>query len=111
MKRRKPNDTLRGKPCSIVAVSCALGGKAKGKPTLKDGYATLASANKYIRENLNVKKRTDFKRGQRPKLKDLHLDGKAVVCVLGHFLYLDHEDYWSYFNNENDPVVAMWELN
>ena len=111
MKRKTPSDNLRGLPCSIVAVRCALGGKAKGTPILKDGgYATLASMNKFVRENLPVVRQIKFKRGERPKLKDLHLDGRAIVCVLGHFLYLDHEDYWSFFKNSGDDVVSVWVL-
>ena len=60
--------------------------------------------------NLPIKKRINYKRGERPKLKDLHLLGKAIVCVYGHFVYLDHEAYWSFFNNEEDEVVSLWVI-
>lgn len=105
-----PDSRLAGMPCSITAVSCAMGGVfPKDIPELReDGYATLASANRYIRKNLDIRKRIDYRRGERPKLKDLHLNGKAIVCVLGHYLYLDGETYYSFFNNENDDVVAVW---
>lgn len=109
MKRIKPPDLLDGVPCSIVAVTCALKGIPEDVPELKnDGYATLASANKYIRANLPIRKRIDYKRGERPLLRDLHLKGKAIVCVYGHFLYLDHEEYHSFFDNEADEVVSLW---
>ena len=112
MKRRTPPGILRGVPCSVVAVSCATGGKMDGIPDLKDdGYCTLQSANRYIRAHLKVKKRIDFRRGLRPLLRDLHLDGRAIVCALGHFLYLDHETYWSFFKNSGDEVVAIWVLD
>ena len=113
MERKLPNSNLYHIPCLITALYCATKSpdNLHGRPVLKpDGYATLTSANKWIRENLPIKKRTDFKRGERPKLKDLHFAGKAVVCVLGHYIYLEQETYWSFFDNENDDVVTIWEL-
>lgn len=112
--RITPDENLAESPCLVVALSNAAGSidNLRGFPKLRpDGYATLAAANKWIRENLKIKKRTDYKRGERPKLKDLHLDGRAVVCVLGHYIFLDHEKYWSFFDNEEDEVVAVWEIN
>ena len=115
MTRRTPPENLRDFPCSICAVACAIGHLPMGisdylAQLKSDGYATLNVANRFIRTHLDIKKRTNYKRGQRPKLKDLHLDGKAVVCVYGHLVYVDHEDYWSFFENENDYVVAVWEI-
>lgn len=115
MNRHNPDSHLNGIPCSVVAVSTALGeipvGTIEYMRNLKaDGYASLNVANRYIRDNLKVKRRKDYRRGERPKLKDLHLEGKAVVCVYGHLIYLDHEDYWSFFENEEDDVVALWEI-
>ena len=111
MIRVNPDSSLQGVACSIVAVSCALGHVPENLPALrKDGWATLNVADKFIREYLPVAKRINYKRGQRPRLKDLHLDGKAIVCVYGHLLYLDHEIYYSFFDNENDEVVAVWLL-
>lgn len=110
MKRRKPSDKLRGKPRSIVAVSCATKNPT-GSPVLKsDGYATLTAINDYIRRNLKVLRRVNYRRGERPRLRDLHLDGRGIVCVLGHYLYVDHEEYWSFFRNEDDRVVAVWQI-
>lgn len=109
-----PTEKLAGIPCSILAVLIAKGEAPDVSDYLTklrlDGYASLDTANKFIRDNLNVKKRIDYKRGQRPKLRDLHLDGKAIVCVYGHFVYLDHEAYWSFFENEADDVVSVWIL-
>ena len=113
MVREIPNYYLVDDPCLVTALYCATGlfESPRGYPELKaDGYATLSSANKWIRQNLKIKKRTDYKRGERPKLRDLHLDGQAVVCVLGHYIFVDHEKYWSFFDNEDDDVVAVWEL-
>ena len=113
MIRKTPNDYLADSPCLVTALYCATGlfESPHGYPNLKkDGYATLSAANKWIRENLDIKTRTDYKRGERPKLKDLHLDGQAVVCVLGHYIFLDHETYWSFFDNEDDDIVVVWIL-
>ncbi len=115
MTRITPKTYLSETPCSIVAVSSALNCTPEDTESYKtllkiNGYATLEAANKYIRANLDIKRRINYKRGQRPKLKNLHLDGKAVVCVYGHFVYLDHERYWSFFDNEDDDVVSVWQL-
>lgn len=112
MLRHEPDWRFRDFPCGLVAVSCAKGEAALSDiPSFgRDGYLTLAGANKFIRSNLRVRKRTDYKRGERPKLKDLHLDGKGIVCLFGHFVYVDREEYWSFFENKEDEVVAVWEL-
>ena len=112
MKRLEPPQELRGMPCCIVAVACALGKIPKIEPNLKeDGYTTLEEANKYIRKNLSVRKRIDYKRGNRPKLKEINMDGKAIVCVLGHYLFVDGDVYYSFFNNNNDNIISIWLLN
>ena len=113
MIRKLPKDTFLNVPCLVTAVCCALNDTRclVDYPDLRmDGYATLASANKWIRRNLSVTKRTDYKRGERSKLKDLHLDGRAIICVLGHYIYVDGETYWSFFDNEYDDVVTVWKL-
>lgn len=113
IRRAEPQEGLRGVPCLIVAVSCARGAMLAEEPELKeDGYATLAVANKYIRQHLNVKKRIDYKRGDRPRLSEFltEFSGKALICVLGHFLYADGSTYYSFFDNEQDDVVSVWLL-
>ena len=117
MERRTPKDPagrLDGMPCLVVAVDLAKGilESPHGWPELrKDGYASLNAANAWIRENLPVKRRKDYRRGNRPRLKDLHLDGMAVVCVHRHYIFLDHEVYWSFLDNEEDEVVTVWKLD
>ena len=115
MRRKLPPRYLEDYPCSLTAVACALGELPEGSEeyieSLKgDGYATLSQANKLIRSNLDIKKRVDYKRGSRPKLKDFHLEGCAVVCVLGHYLYVEDETYYSFYDNLMDDVVAVWLL-
>jgi hypothetical protein len=110
MLRITPDKSLKDLPCSIVAVSCAVK-EPKGYPELrKDGYATLDAANKYIRINLPIKNRIDYKRGHRPKLKDMKFEGRAIVCVYGHFIYVDKDQYWSFFDNDEDEVVNVWNI-
>ena len=101
-------------PCVMVAVNSALRSyKDETEPPVlrDDGYCTLQDANKYIRKYLPVKKRMDFKRGSRPKLRDIPVFEPAIVCVKGHYIYW-HGDglYESYFDNANDEVVTAWIL-
>lgn len=116
MKRILPNTWLESTPCLIVSVCSALRCgpvvfEADDYPKLRDdGYATLNAANKWIRSHLNVRKRVTYKRGERPKLRELDLDGEAIVCVLGHYIYADKDTYWSFFDNDDDEVVTVWLL-
>lgn len=111
MKRITPRSELSGYPCFIVGISCAKGMIVLGIDGIRDdGYTTLQVANKHIRKLFTIKKRYNYKRGERPLLKDLHIDGKALVCVYGHFVYVEGETYYSFFDNENDEVVSMWVL-
>ena len=116
MARITPNAKYHGLPCSYVAVGCAaeeqrkqIEGLAEGLKS--NGYLSLNDMNKYIRTILPIKKKEYFKRGERPKLLDILKtdDKKAVVCLLGHYVYIDGKgNYWSFFKNEYDDVVCIW---
>ena len=120
MKRLEPESIYRGEPCSVVAVGCALGiGDLWGLLALQtpqthdDGYLSLAGMNRFIRANLAVKRAEQYKRFERPALRDWvreHPGERAIICVLGHFLYFDGRDYYSFFWNGGDPVVKVWYL-
>ena len=121
MIRITPANAYRGLPCSMVAVGCAMQTvdtaviSGLRSPDLQtDGYLSLNGMNALVRANLRVKKRVNYKRGERPALRVwAHGDGagkKAVVCVLGHYLYFDGRDYHSFLWNGGDPVVAVWYL-
>ncbi len=113
MVRIMPFEGYANLPCLICAVSCALGYIPCDlpMPELKpDGYATLRVANKFIRKYLNITRRTDYKRGERPRLGDLNVD-KALVCVYGHFVYVENGCYYSFFDNVGSNVVCLWEIN
>ena len=118
MKRIIPSVIYEGLPCSVVALGCALGITSKNdleglfSDELKaDGYLSLDGMNRLIRAHTDVKKRENYKRGQRPALRDFahaHLGQKAVICVAGHFIYFDGRDYHSFFWNGGDPVISVW---
>lgn len=119
MKRHNPPEIYRGLPCSTVAVGTACGVTTEDalsglvSVSLRwDGYLSLDAMNRLVRANCPVKRRRDFKRGQRPTLAQyVHANQKkAVVCVKGHFLYTDGKDYYSFFWNGQDEVVCVWEL-
>ena len=129
MKRITPNYVYAEMPCSVVAVGTAMGTAdmgdvaglfkevmdgANGPKIHGDGYLSLDGLNGLIRAHLSVKKRENFKRGQRPALRDFahsHLGQRAVICVFGHYLYFDGRDYYSFLWNGGDPVVAVWYLS
>lgn len=121
MKRITPSEIYEGLPCSVVSVGCALNIAEKrdldalfSSELHSDGYLSLKGMDALIRRKTQVKRRENFKRGERPALRDFahsHLGQRAVVCVLGHFLYFDGRDYHSFLWNGGDPVVSVWYLN
>lgn len=120
MKRIEPDRIYRGKPCSMVAVGCALGIASRDaleslrSPLLhKDGYLSLDGMNRLVRANLRVTRRVNYRRGHRPALRDwahTHPGTKAVICVEGHFIYFDGRDYHSFLWNGGDDVISVWEV-
>lgn len=127
MKRITPKDFYLDLPCSVVSIGCAsemLRGtfdydKIRAfseQASANDNYATLRSVNEQVRKFFNVKKYTYYIREQRKTLNQLAglqnwKNGfNAIVCILGHFIFVNNDSYYSYFNNDNDKVVAVWEL-
>ncbi len=120
MKRITPPDIYRGLPCSAVAVGCAKGVARRSEAQRlcaadlkEDGYLSLKGMNALIRANLAVLKRVNYKRGERPVLRDWahsHIGQRAIICLLGHFIYFDGRDYHSFFWNGGDEVVSAWIL-
>lgn len=120
MKRITPKDFYLDLPCSVVSIGCAAEslygsfnyGKIKAFSEIasrNDNYATLRSVNEQVRKFFKVKKYTYFTRAERRTLKEFR-GITAIVCVIGHFLFLNGDNYYSYFENENDKVVAVWEI-
>lgn len=110
MNQVLPNPSLAYYPCSIVAVSTAKKQLTITTDIKKDGYLTLKNFNRFIRANMSVEKYVYYKRTERKPLKEFHFDGKAMVLVLGHCIYVDKDNYYSFFNNDDDMVVAIWYL-
>lgn len=112
--RLSPSRKMDDLPCSMVTIGCATENINPEIPEglKKDGYLSLDAMNRYIRKNLNVRKKEYFKRGIRPILKDLlnHNKEKAVICVEGHYIYADGENYYSFLENDNDSIVCIWWL-
>ena len=118
-----PKSFYEGLPCSVVSIGCASEllhgsfdyGKIKAfseMASANDNYATLRSVNEQVRKFFDVKKYTYYTRAERKTLKDFRGEGRAIICVLGHFIFADftQDCYYSYFDNLNDKVVAVWEL-
>lgn len=120
MKRITPNDIYQGLPCSVVSAGCSLGitdlsalSALVSDDLHNDGYLSLDGMNKLIRGNQKVRRCDYYKRGNRPSLLEWassHAGARAVICLLGHFIYFDGEDYHSFFENDYDPVVKVWYL-
>lgn len=126
LNRMLPPGEWANEPCSLCAVKTAL--KLTIPPEFKhlfsemvvpdaftlreSGYATLNSMNKLVRANLSVRKRIDYKRGERPLLKEYipNNQERAIICCLGHYIYQEYDTYYSFFNNDNDEVVSVWIL-
>lgn len=121
MRRIIPADIYREKPCSMVAVGCALGISDESaleglrSPFLRsDGYLSLKGMDTLIKANAEVVRCESYRKGSRPMLCDwahAHEGVKAVVCCLGHFVYFDGHDYHSFLWSGSLPVVATWILN
>ena len=117
--RIEPDSKYHGLPCSYVGAGCAYENikKERFAPDLPeglkdDGYLTLENANKFIRQFLPIRKKQYFKRSERFTLREFLENNteKCCVCVYGHFIYVNEQDYWSFFNNEDDKVVCIWYL-
>ena len=117
--RIEPNPKYHGMPCSYVGTGCAYEDiwKEPFCPPLpeglrNDGYLTLDGANKFLRAHLKVRKKVYFRRNERIPLREFLENNteQCCVCVYGHFVYVNGRDYWSFFENEDDPVVCVWYL-
>lgn len=103
-------------PCSRLALACALikNGKnvkiASYLNVYSDGYCPLKSMDKLVKRTFAGVEYRYFPQDERPKLDDLKWEGKYIVCLLEHFIYVEGNKYYSLFDNTNDEVVAVWKL-
>jgi hypothetical protein len=66
-----------------------------------------------LKANLSIQGKVYYKRDERMALRDFaHANEgrKAVICLLGHYVYFDGHNYHSFFWNGGDPVVQAWYL-
>ena len=118
MRRITPAAAYEELPCSIVSVGCALGyahsdeiSAITPRGLRSDGYLSLQGMDDLLKANMRVIRRVYYKRGERPRLWDFMRENKgrrAVLCLLGHFVYFDGEDYHSFLKNDGDLVVKAW---
>ena len=130
MNRITPRGIFDRFPCTITATATALinikelpavtaleevSDKVNWDAYDENGYLSLKDSNKLVRSVLKIKRRgyRYFKRVERFKLKDwskLFPEGKFIVMVYGHCIFVDGNDYYSFFENNNDNVVACWQI-
>ena len=113
-----PNERFNGIACSKVALYYAYKDIYKQKiavneiiQTRPDGYLALAKMNHYINMFFHVKSAKQYSKQERFSLAEFLLKGndkKCIICLLGHYIYVDGKDYYSFFENSNDKVVKIW---
>ena len=119
--RIMPEEKYEGVPSSQVAIGCAyenvfdknLSHTIEVRLKNTEGYATLEETNKSIRANLPISKRIYYRKAERISLSDFLKNNKekCIVCVLGHYIFVDGKDYYSYFDNDSDVVVCVWYID
>ena len=115
-----PNERFNGIACSKVALYYAYKDIYNQKiavndiiQTRPDGYLALAKMNHYINMFFHVKSAKQYNKQERFSLAEFLLKGndkKCIICVLGHYIYVDGVNYFSFFNNLHDKVVKVWYL-
>lgn len=114
-----PNERFNNTPCSMVALYYAYKNIYNQRiaveeiiRTRPDGYLALAKMNNYINMFFKVKKAQQYGKDKRFSLSEFLKtnDKKCVVCVLGHYIYVDGKNYFSFFDNLHDKIVKIWYL-
>jgi len=115
-----PNERFNNYPCSMVALYYAYRDIYKQRiaieeivKTRPDGYLALSKMNMYCNLLFHVKKATQYGSSKRFALKEFLKtnDKKCIICLLGHYIYCDGKDYYSFFDNEYCKIVKIWELD
>lgn len=104
-------------PCSILALGLALmkvGRFPKNDLGVKvddRGYCQLRNMDMAIRNHFSVVHYQYIRPEKRKKLGEyITFPGLYIVCVKGHYIFIQDKDYYSFFNNLDDEVVAYWKL-
>lgn len=112
-----PSNRLNNMPCSMVVLYVAYALNyyksvdiANIVRTRPDGYLALSKMNMYINLLFHVKKAQQYGSSKRFTLKEFLKtnDKNCIICVLGHYIYVEGKNYYSFFNNDNDKVVKIW---
>ena len=112
-----PSERFNGIPCSMVALYYAYKNIYNQRiaveeiiRTRPDGYLALSKMNNYINMFFKVKKAQQYGSTKRFSLDDFLKtnDKKCIICVLGHYIYVDGKNYYSFFDNEKDKIVKIW---
>jgi len=112
-----PSERFNGIPCSMVALYYAYKTIYNQRiaveeiiRTRPDGYLALSKMNNYINMFFKVKKAQQYGSTKRFSLDEFLKtnDKKCMVCLEGHYIYVDGKNYFSFFNNEKDKVVKIW---
>ena len=105
-------------PCSILALGLAL--MKSGATSLEKlgvtvdeyGYCQLRNMGDAIKIHFKVKAYRYYQTNNRKKLTEyITFPGKYIVCVKGHYIYVEDSNYYSFFDNLDDYVVAYWALD
>ena len=123
--RQIDSESYNGLPCILVAIDQAYKCFGKEFPVSKifefplfknnelfdkNGYCSLRKAKECINYLFKVKSYKFIKGERRKPLKEYDLMGKYIILVKGHYVASCNNTYFSTFNNDNDEVVALWEL-
>lgn len=111
---KKPLYSNENEPCFAVALKEATKNSNLDISDVnftEDGYCPINEAkeklNKLFPNHLRYKY---FKRGTRFELNLFHIKGKFIILTLGHFVYVEDLNVFSFYDNLNDKIVAFWEI-
>lgn len=111
MQRIEPAAVMKDLPAIESAIRCALSAHLQEGPPLNRGWASLEMADEWIRANLAVKCCVEYEAGFRPKFGDLPVQGMAIVCVYGWYVFVQDGFYWAFEDLTEKPVVKIWYLS
>lgn len=115
--RYNPSSILYNKPCSMVSLDTAYRDIYNEfidideiVRTRSDGCLALSKMDMYVKLLFRVRKAIQYTKEKRFTLKEFlqHNMIKCIVCVEGHYVYVDGKNYYSFFDNLEDKIVKIW---
>ena len=119
-KKNPPYETMV-LPCSSVVLYVASKefgvdyNEIRYPKTTKQGYCSLVDMTKAL-SDIFLFDYIYYTKDERFYLKDIESLSKrygmkkAIICVRGHYIYVDDDTYYSFFPNLGDEVIAIWFL-